>query len=105
MQPSSRSDLGETHGALIPSFIFASAPLLSIRTAPLRKHGTEEQTPRAAMRSSDRASRRDRESTLRRRMRPLELQPAFESATPPASQGRRTEHNRAGGPRETATSR
>jgi hypothetical protein len=65
--------LGESHRALVPSFILASVPLLSIGTAPLRKHGTEEQRPRAATRSSERASRRDREWTARRRLRPPEL--------------------------------
>jgi len=86
-----RSDLGESHRTLIPSLIFASAPLLSISTAPLRRHGTEEQTPRAATRSSEQALRRDRQWTARRRMRPPGLydsvdssQPAFEYEGRPA---------------------
>jgi hypothetical protein len=80
-----RHSSGESDRALLPLLINASAPLLSIRTAPLRKHGAEEQTPRVATRS-DRASRREREFSLRRRIRPpglidsvdlLEAQPVF----------------------------
>ncbi|HEY2590145.1 MAG TPA: hypothetical protein VGI35_01035 [Steroidobacteraceae bacterium] len=83
------SGAANSHGLLIPSLLAVSTPLLSIRTAPPHKRGSEEVTQRVATRSSERASRRDRELTARRRARPPWLidsvdAPEVRPTSPPA---------------------
>ncbi len=96
MQPP-QSGAGNTQRWLIPAFIQASVPLLSIRSAPLRKRGVEEQAPRAATRSSERSSRRERDWTAHRRLRPPELIDSVDLLRPAPPPPRR--------PREAAASR
>jgi len=77
---------GDFHGWLVPALSEVSAALLSIRTAPPHRRGSGEETPRAATRSSERASRREREEREWNRWRPIlveDVATSIEGSQPP----------------------